>query len=930
MISFSVDGRVRGNERQKAIDRFETEEDSFIFMLSTRAGGVGINLTAADTCIIFDSDWNPQNDVQAQARCHRIGQTKQVRIYRLITSRSFETEMFDRASKKLGLEQAVLGTFDSNDDDGKPTAKEMEQLLKKGAYALLGDDNDEITQSFCADDIESILAKRTRTRVVEGTKTANWLNKKGLVTKSKFTADSTSAALDMDDPNFWEKVMPDFVTPSIMAGKLEELEMQVTGTGPKKKRGRKKKVVAGDESNQDIEKVELIVEVDPESDLAKHNEEDEGSNPENGNVNKDEGDGKFEISRTYQKKINKFIEDLRSMLDGIFDDMEDDSLQDGEKTVCENLLLTISVKEKLFNEAQRLLARNMLKRLEGDRRRRCRDGTTRFSTRSSEPGTPEVNEKLMIRSTKKRRKKRLKPGDEIESGRKRGRDLAIDKDIVVEQSGSEGEWSGGEDNMYGDEKKMARISKKESRRRRAWAMDKDAAKAAGNVWPSIPRNKVSAVLGTLLDKVVKYDKEASGGLFSQPVPKDEFPEYYEMIKKPMDYSKMKNKVVRGGYRSAHALQKDFVLVMRNCMQFNASDSDIVKEARKQALLVPSFLRDAAMEHYLFLSEDGAVIEVYSDDEGAVQTGDGDVVKKRRGRKPGPKPKETKKLTRCLECGPCVRDDCGQCEACKDKKKFGGSGTLKQSCAHRNCENLKEVILKAKRRGRPPKKAQKVDEDNGVSNNTEDTFPAGSNGSGGIEGDDDHGLDRIPKKRKIEDDDQSNSSDSDVETNVVKRPREDERDNMYLDVKTPMNEREALDGSFASAKMNFIKKGVWTLPLQLKDHFAEVVRATITIIRKNDTYLLFQDPVTEDSAPDYFEVVKQPMDFGTMMTKVEEGRYGNSDIGRVFEDFLLVLDNCALYNDGNDEVTNEAARLLGILPETYAKACVGILKQKSVD
>jgi hypothetical protein len=366
------------------------------------------------------------------------------------------------------------------------------------------------------------------------------------------------------------------------------------------------------------------------------------------------------------------------------------------------------------------------------------------------------------------------------------------------------------------------------------------------------------------------------------------------------------------------------------MQFNASDSDIVKEARKQALLVPSFLRDAAMEHYLFLSEDGAVIEVYSDDEGAVQTGDGDVVKKRRGRKPGPKPKETKKLTRCLECGPCVRDDCGQCEACKDKKKFGGSGTLKQSCAHRNCENLKEVILKAKRRGRPPKKAQKVDEDNGVSNNTEDTFPAGSNGSGGIEGDDDHGLDRIPKKRKIEDDDQSNSSDSDVETNVVKRPREDERDNMYLDVKTPMNEREALVGSFASAKMNFIKKGVWTLPLQLKDHFAEVVRATITIIRKNDTYLLFQDPVTEDSAPDYFEVVKQPMDFGTMMTKVEEGRYGNSDIGRVFEDFLLVLDNCALYNDGNDEVTNEAARLLGILPETYAKACVGILKQKSVD
>jgi len=156
-----LDGRVRGNERQKAIDRFETEPDSFLFLLSTRAGGVGINLTAADICIIFDSDWNPQNDVQAQARCHRIGQTKDVMIYRLITSRSFEQEMFDRASKKLGLEQAVLGTFGQENEDDKPSNKEMEQLLKKGAYALL-DENDENEKQFCEDDIESILAQSTR------------------------------------------------------------------------------------------------------------------------------------------------------------------------------------------------------------------------------------------------------------------------------------------------------------------------------------------------------------------------------------------------------------------------------------------------------------------------------------------------------------------------------------------------------------------------------------------------------------------------------------------------------------------------------------------------------------------------------------------------------------------------------------------------
>ncbi|KAK2510655.1 chromodomain-helicase-DNA-binding protein 8-like [Columba livia] len=104
-----IDGRVRGNLRQAAIDRFsKADSDRFVFLLCTRAGGLGINLTAADTCIIFDSDWNPQNDLQAQARCHRIGQSKAVKVYRLITRNSYEREMFDKASLKLGLDKAVL------------------------------------------------------------------------------------------------------------------------------------------------------------------------------------------------------------------------------------------------------------------------------------------------------------------------------------------------------------------------------------------------------------------------------------------------------------------------------------------------------------------------------------------------------------------------------------------------------------------------------------------------------------------------------------------------------------------------------------------------------------------------------------------------------------------------------------------------------
>ena len=93
----------------------------FVMLLSTRAGGVGINLTAADTCIIYDSDWTPQNDLQAQARCHRIGQTKPVSVYRLLTRHSYEEKMFEYASKKMGLEEVVLHKMNKGSDtDVKP------------------------------------------------------------------------------------------------------------------------------------------------------------------------------------------------------------------------------------------------------------------------------------------------------------------------------------------------------------------------------------------------------------------------------------------------------------------------------------------------------------------------------------------------------------------------------------------------------------------------------------------------------------------------------------------------------------------------------------------------------------------------------------------------------------------------------------------
>merc|ERR1712088_908766 len=104
-----IDGSMRGNLRQAAIDRYcRPDSDRFVFLLCTKAGGLGINLIAADTCIIYDSDWNPQQDLQAQDRCHRIGQTRPVVIFRLITQNTIDENIVQRAQAKRAIEKLIV------------------------------------------------------------------------------------------------------------------------------------------------------------------------------------------------------------------------------------------------------------------------------------------------------------------------------------------------------------------------------------------------------------------------------------------------------------------------------------------------------------------------------------------------------------------------------------------------------------------------------------------------------------------------------------------------------------------------------------------------------------------------------------------------------------------------------------------------------
>ncbi|KAJ2130486.1 putative ATPase [Coemansia sp. RSA 788] len=138
-----IDGSVAQTDRQEAIVRFNTSQIP-LFFLTTRSGGLGINLTSADTVVLFDSDWNPQQDLQAQDRVHRIGQTKPVIIYRLTIAGSCENAMLSRAKAKRKLEKLVIHErrfkgLGAKDADNTVSVQDIRQIL-------LGDDTELVTK----------------------------------------------------------------------------------------------------------------------------------------------------------------------------------------------------------------------------------------------------------------------------------------------------------------------------------------------------------------------------------------------------------------------------------------------------------------------------------------------------------------------------------------------------------------------------------------------------------------------------------------------------------------------------------------------------------------------------------------------------------------------------------------------------------------
>ena len=182
-----LDGGMRSQDRQYAMDHFNAPASAdFAFLLSTKAGGLGINLATADTVIIFDSDWNPQNDLQAEARAHRIGQKNSVNIYRFVTRNTVEEDILQRAKQKMILDHLVIQRMDTSGRTVIPSAnphgggaagaapfassssalfdtRELAKILQFGAEDLFAENKDEeatrAESSMEQMDIDEILSR---------------------------------------------------------------------------------------------------------------------------------------------------------------------------------------------------------------------------------------------------------------------------------------------------------------------------------------------------------------------------------------------------------------------------------------------------------------------------------------------------------------------------------------------------------------------------------------------------------------------------------------------------------------------------------------------------------------------------------------------------------------------------------------------------
>ena len=204
-----LDGNVGTLEKQKRIDAFNAPDSPlFAFLLSTRAGGVGINLATADTVIIMDPDFNPHQDLQALSRAHRIGQKNKVLVFQLMTKDSAEEKIVQIGRRKMALDQAIIESMGDDDDAGV----DVQTILQHGAKALFEDDdrNDIKYDSASVDklldrsQVENTSVGEDKTAESQFSFARIWANESGTLTDDVGDPDARDGT---PNEEVWEKIL---------------------------------------------------------------------------------------------------------------------------------------------------------------------------------------------------------------------------------------------------------------------------------------------------------------------------------------------------------------------------------------------------------------------------------------------------------------------------------------------------------------------------------------------------------------------------------------------------------------------------------------------------------------------------------------------------------------------------------------------------
>ncbi|TPX53876.1 hypothetical protein PhCBS80983_g06120 [Powellomyces hirtus] len=190
-----IDGQTPHEDRVSSIDEFNKPDSTkFIFLLTTRAGGLGINLATADHVVMYDNDWNPQVDLQAEDRAHRIGQKKQVVVFRFITENAVEEKVIDRATQKLRLDQLVIQQGRATQQNKAANKDELLSMIQHGAQDIFKSTDSTIS----GEDIDDLLRRSEQKTAELDQKYANM----GLDDLQKFSLAGTGSVYEWEGADF--------------------------------------------------------------------------------------------------------------------------------------------------------------------------------------------------------------------------------------------------------------------------------------------------------------------------------------------------------------------------------------------------------------------------------------------------------------------------------------------------------------------------------------------------------------------------------------------------------------------------------------------------------------------------------------------------------------------------------------------------------